>query len=73
MSNNSRKSVLVICPYGQYGHLPLNIHIGSQIQILVYLRSGVKVQEKVVYKNMSKIGFQSNKHISKYWNKVKIT
>jgi hypothetical protein len=33
--NNSRRSVLIICPQGQYWYLPSNIHFQ-------YLRSGVK-------------------------------
>jgi hypothetical protein len=41
MSNNSRKSVLVICLQGQYGYLPSNIHIFPQIQLPVSV-SGVK-------------------------------
>jgi len=63
MSNNIRKSVLVICPQGQYRYMPSNIHIGPRIQLpisaqrcqIVY----AKGKGKMVYKNMHKIAFQS--------------
>ena len=52
MSNNSLKSVLVICPQGQYRYLPSNIYIGPRIQLPVSVQwcqtLYVKVQGKMV-------------------------
>ena len=58
------KSVLVICPLpsgqirGKYPYLPSYIRICPRIQ-LPYLRSGIKVQGKMMHKDMHKIVFQS--------------
>ena len=66
MSNNSWKTVLVICPLGKYPYLPSNIHICPHISVFApefnfrYLRSGLKVQGKMMHGNMYKIVFQSN-------------
>ena len=65
---------LVICPKGKYPYCPQNICICPRIQLPVFTQwsqsSYVKVQGKMMHKDMHKIVFQSNYHISKYWNKV---
>ena len=80
---------MVICPQGKYGanirigpqifvfalkypYVPSYIRICPEFNFR-YLRSGLKVQGKMMHKDMHKIVFQSNWHISTYWNKVKIT
>jgi len=57
MSNINQKSVLVICPQGQYRHFPQNqLPVSAQWSQRLY----VKVQGKMVQKYMQKIVFQSN-------------
>ena len=56
-----------------YPCLPSNICICPQLQLSVSAqwsqRLYVNVQGNMVHKDMYKIIFQSNEHISKYWNK----
>ena len=62
MSNISRRSLLVICPQGEYRYLPSNIHICPRIQPPVFVqwfqKLYVKEKGNIVYKNMH------NNHIS---------
>jgi hypothetical protein len=61
MSNNSWEALLFI--QGQYRYLLSNIRICPRIQLPVsaqWWQTYVKVQGKMVYKNMNKIVFQSN-------------
>ena len=55
-------------------YLPSNIRICPRIQLPVSAqwsqRLYVKVQVKMMHKDMHKIVFKSNEHISTYWNKV---
>jgi hypothetical protein len=50
----------------KYPYLPSNIRICSHISVFApefnfwYLRSGLKVQEKMMHKDIHKIVFQSN-------------
>ena len=58
MFNNSLKSVLVICPQSKYPYLPPNSTSGICAVVSKYMESYIVVV------------FQSNQHISTYWNKV---
>ena len=56
-NNNSRKSVLVICPQGQYGYLRrIQLSVSAQWCQTLY----VSGQGMMVYKGMHKIVFQLN-------------
>ena len=59
--------------FATHPYLPSHIRICPRIQLPVSAqwsrRLYVKVQGKMMHKDMHKIVFQSNEHISTYWNK----